>query len=93
MLPLPYLAPIVGRQNDRSINVPAGTPEEYYMRAVFLPLLDGILTQLSVRFCNHEAAVLRLSSPLPKFALNVSFGEIKTALIITEHCYHVPSRQ
>jgi hypothetical protein len=76
MLPLPYLPRIVGRQNNRN-NVPARTPEEYYRRAVFLPFLDGILTQMSLRFCNHEAAVLRLCSLLPKFALNVSFRDIE----------------
>jgi hypothetical protein len=76
MLPLPYLPRIVGRQNNRN-NVPARTPEEYYRRAVFLPFLDGILTQMSLRFCNHEAAVLRLCGLLPKFALNVSFRDIE----------------
>jgi hypothetical protein len=66
MLPLPFLPQIVGRQNNRN-NVPAGTPEEYYRRAVFLPFLDGILTQMSLRFCNHEAAVLRLCGLLPYY--------------------------
>jgi hypothetical protein len=76
MLPLPSLPRIVGRQNNRN-NVPARTPEEYYRRAVFLPFLDGILTQISLRFCNHEAAVLRLCGLLPKFAPNVSFRDIE----------------
>jgi hypothetical protein len=79
MLPLPYLPRIVGRQNNRN-NVPARTPEEYYRRAVFLPFLDGILTQTSPRFCNHEAAVLRLCGMLPKFTLNVSFRDTSKAL-------------
>jgi hypothetical protein len=76
MLPLPYLPRIIGRQNNRN-NVPAGTSEEYYRRAVFLPFLDGILTQLSLRFCNHEAAVLRLCGLLPKIVLNMSFRDIE----------------
>jgi hypothetical protein len=59
------------------IYVPARTPEEYYRRAVFLPFLDGILTQMSLRICNHEAAVLRLCGLLPKFAPNVSFCDIE----------------
>jgi hypothetical protein len=67
---------IVGRQINCN-NVPALTPEEYYRRAVFLPFLDGILSQISVRFCNHEAAVLRLSGLLPKFAPKVLFCDIK----------------
>jgi hypothetical protein len=79
MLPLPYLPRIFGRQDNRN-NVPARTPEEYYKRTVFLPFLDGILTQMSLRFCNREAAVLRLCGLLPKFAL-------KKALIIMPHCY------
>jgi hypothetical protein len=67
---------IVGRQINRN-NVPALTPEEYYRRAVFLPFLDGILSQISVRFCNHEAAVLRLCGLLPKFAPKVLFCYIE----------------
>lgn len=67
---------IVGRQNNRN-NVPAQTPEEYYRRSVFFPFLDGILTQISSRFCNHEAAVLRLCGLLPKFAPSVSFSDIE----------------
>jgi hypothetical protein len=67
MLPLPSLPRIIGRQNNRN-NVPAGTPEGYYRRAVFLPFLDGILTQIILRFCNYEAAELRLCDLLPKFA-------------------------
>jgi hypothetical protein len=76
MLPLLYLSRIVGRPDNRN-NVPAGTPEEYYRRAIFLYFLDGILTQMSLRFCNHEAAVLRLCGLLPKFAPNVSFRDIE----------------
>jgi hypothetical protein len=67
---------IVGRQINRN-NVPALTPEEYYRRAVFLPFLDGILSQISVRFCNHEAAVLRLCGLLLKFAPKVLFCDIE----------------
>jgi hypothetical protein len=93
MLPLPYLPRIFGRQNNRN-NVPARTPEEYYRRAVFLPFLDGILTQMSLRFCNREAAVLRLCGLLPKFAPNVSFRDTEEGV---DHyaalLYHVSSRQ
>jgi hypothetical protein len=67
---------IVGRQINRN-NVPAPTPEEYYRRAVFLPFLDGILSQISVRFCNHEAAVLRLCGLQLKFAPKVLFCDIE----------------
>jgi hypothetical protein len=66
----------VGRQINRN-NVPALTPEEYYRRAVFLPFLDDILSQISVRFCNHEAAVPRLCGLLPKFAPKVLFCDIE----------------
>jgi hypothetical protein len=94
MLPLPYLPRIFGRQNNRN-NVPARTPEDYYRRAVFLPSLDGILTQM------HESTVLqprssssiRLCGPLPKFAPNVSFRDIEEGF---DHyaalLYHVSSR-
>lgn len=71
---------IAGRQNNRN-NVPAHTPEEYYRRAIFFPFLDGILTQITLRFCNHEAAVLRLCGLLPKFAPNVSFRDIEEGVV------------
>ena len=67
---------IVGRQNNHK-NVPAQTPTEYYRRSVFFPFLDGIITQISSRFCNHEAAVLRLCGLLPKFAPSVAFSDIE----------------
>jgi hypothetical protein len=93
MLPLPHLPRIFGRQNNRN-NVPARTPEEYYRRAVFLPFLDGILTQMSLRLCNREAAVLRLCHLLPIFAPNVSFRDIEGG---NDHyaalLYHVSPRQ
>jgi hypothetical protein len=41
---------------------------------------------MSLRFCNHEAAVLMLCGLLPKVALNVSFRDIEKALIIMLHC-------
>jgi hypothetical protein len=91
---LPYLPRIFGRQNNRN-NIPARTPEEYYRRAVFLPFLDGILTQMSLRFCNREAAVLRLCAwSAAKVCPNVLFRDIEEGI---DHyaalLYHVSSRQ
>jgi hypothetical protein len=70
---------IVGRQIHRS-NVPANTPLQYYQRSIFLPFLDGILSQMSTRFCDHEAIVLRLCGLLPRFAQTALYNEIQESV-------------
>ncbi|KAH7973253.1 hypothetical protein HPB52_023318 [Rhipicephalus sanguineus] len=47
---------ITGRQMQRS-NVPSATPEEYYRRNVYLPLLADFENQLRDRFDAHKKAL------------------------------------
>ncbi|KAH8035898.1 hypothetical protein HPB51_010650 [Rhipicephalus microplus] len=73
------LPPITGRQRQRS-NVPSATPEEYYRRNVYLPLLVDFENQLRDRFNAHNKVVVGLNTLLPKFCASASLSDIDDAV-------------
>ncbi|KAH7931831.1 hypothetical protein HPB51_029679 [Rhipicephalus microplus] len=70
---------ITGRQMQRS-NVPSATPEEYYRRNVYLPLLADFENQLRDRFDAHKKVVVGLNMLLPKFCASASLSDIDDAV-------------
>jgi len=67
------------RQRNR-VNVPAGSPQEYFMRSIFIPFLDRVLGDLKERFADHNSAVYCLSSLIPAFIHQYSFDYLLPAL-------------
>jgi len=59
------------RQTIRS-NVPADSPEEYYRRCVYIPVLDNILTDINCKFSKENLKCVRLLSLL---AQNIQFHQ------------------
>lgn len=55
-----------GRQTCRD-NTPADSPEQYYKRTIFLPLLDHFILQLEHRFSKHHRVMSTLQSLIPKY--------------------------
>ncbi|CAI6351591.1 unnamed protein product [Macrosiphum euphorbiae] len=55
-----------GRQTCRD-NTPADSPEQYYKRTIFLPLLDHFILQLEDRFSKHHRVMSTLQSLIPKY--------------------------
>ncbi|XP_041357674.1 52 kDa repressor of the inhibitor of the protein kinase-like [Gigantopelta aegis] len=47
-----------GQQTLRA-NVHGDTPKTYWRRAVFIPYLDGIISQMRIRFCQLSSTVVR----------------------------------
>ncbi|KAH6947412.1 hypothetical protein HPB50_018880 [Hyalomma asiaticum] len=70
---------ITGRQMKRS-NVPSATPEEFYRRNVYLPLLTDFENQLRDRFNAHKKVVVGLNMLLPKFCGSASLCAIDDAV-------------
>ncbi|KAH8018880.1 hypothetical protein HPB51_013560 [Rhipicephalus microplus] len=61
-------------------NVPSATPEEYYRRNVYLPLLADFENQLRDRFDAHKKVVVGLNMLLPKFCASASLSDIDDAV-------------
>lgn len=53
-----------GKQCHR-VNVPADNCEEYFKRAVFIPWVDGFISNLKERFTKHKATLGNFSCLLP----------------------------
>jgi hypothetical protein len=64
------------RQRHRA-NMPATSTEEYYRRAVFVPFLDALLTELNSRFESHSATVFRLSCLIPQFVHKYTYADLQ----------------
>ncbi|CAI6351562.1 unnamed protein product [Macrosiphum euphorbiae] len=60
------LSKTAGRQTCRD-NTPADSPEQYYKRTIFLPLLDHFILQLEDRFSKHHRVMSTLQSLIPKY--------------------------
>jgi len=60
------LSRTVGRQTCRD-NTPADSPEQYYKRTIFFPLLDHFILQLENRFSKHHLVKSTLQSLIPKY--------------------------
>ncbi len=76
-IPMPCLA---GRQRNRN-NMPAESPHEYYKRAVWYPLLDCMLSELTSRFSAHSKLAMKMAVLLPAKCVTSdlsSFNEIYT---------------
>lgn len=72
----PIVAPrLCSRQVHRS-NTPAATPEEYFSRNIYLPFLDNLIQQFSMRFGDLEKQAVRALSLIPS---NVADIETETA--------------
>lgn len=70
----------VGRQIHRN-NVEADTSEEYFRRALFLPIIDHAINHLTERFTNHKSVISSLAKLVPKRCVDYEakdFAEVLT---------------
>ena len=80
------VAPIVAprscsRQVHRS-NTPSATTEEYFSRNIYLPFLDNLIQQFSIRFGDLEKQAVRALNLIPS---NVADIETETAEAILNY--------
>ena len=73
-------------QKHRS-NVPADSPELFHKRSIFLPLLDGVITQMDSRFSKHNKNALKLGIILPNQAKHIVDSESENTVNI-EECFN-----
>lgn len=59
------------RQMNRA-NIPCSTPEEYYRRSIYIPMLDSVICDLETRFSAETFSSCELTSLLPKNILNLN---------------------
>ena len=62
---VPAMPRITGTQRNRA-NTPADSPEQYFKRTIFFPMIDQMLTDLSTRFDRHTLNCFQLFNLLPK---------------------------
>jgi len=66
---LPRITKIQTKRN----NTPSGSPEEYYRRVLYIPLIDNILEDLKTRFLSEETtAIFQLMKLIPCNTINMS---------------------
>ena len=67
------------RQQHRA-NIPANSPQEYFLRTLYIPFLDSVLQQLTDRFLGHNEAVCHLSAVVPSHVVTYSFQDLIPAV-------------
>jgi len=71
---------VVGRQHHRS-NVKAGTPKDYYKRALTIPLLDHLISEIDTYFDpNNDAVMSSLVCLLPALLVSREGNPVQAAL-------------
>jgi hypothetical protein len=65
-------------------NVPHSTPEQYYLRAVYIPLIDNVLVDLKSRLNKSNLVILSLSFLMPCNIIQLTVDELQNQ--VTEHC-------
>jgi len=79
------------KQRNRN-NVPADTPPDYYRRAVYIPCLDNIITDMKTRFSSHSNAAYCLTMLIPAFVCEYKFADLEPAFELYDAFLDVPSR-
>ena len=70
---------VVGRQQHRS-NVEAGTPKDYYKRALTIPLLDHLISEIDTYFDpSNDAVMSSLQCLLPALLLSREGNPVQAA--------------
>ena len=76
---VPSMPRVVGRQQHRS-NVKAGTPKDYYKRALTIPLLDQLISETDTYFDpNNDAMMSSLLCLLPALLVSREGNPVQTA--------------
>jgi hypothetical protein len=68
---------VVGRQTCRN-NVKADSPEEYYRRAMAIPLLDHVISNLKERFDDRNQIISKINNLLSLNIIGLDKQELKT---------------
>ena len=58
--------PRINRRQVHRDNVPASSPEQYYRRSIYLPMLDSLIFDLETRFSTQTLASCQLTFLLPR---------------------------
>ena len=75
----PSMPRVVGRQQHRS-NVEAGTPKDYYKRALTIPLLDHLISEIDTYFDpNNDAGMSSLLCLLPALLVSREGNPVRAA--------------
>ena len=75
----PSMPRVVGRQQHRN-NVEAGTPKDYYKRALTIPLLDHLITEIDTYFDpNNDAVMSSLLCLLPALLFSREGNPVQAA--------------
>lgn len=65
----------VGRQTKRS-NYETDDPETFYRQSIYIPYLDGLLTQMKERFNDHMKTVTKVQYLIPRYVSEATYDDI-----------------
>ena len=65
---------------QHTANIPANSPQEYFLWSLYIPFLDNMLQQLTDRFLGHNEAVCHLSAAVPSHLVSYSFQDLIPAV-------------
>jgi hypothetical protein len=69
--------PRLSKRQQHRVNVPADSPEEYFRRALYIPFLDNLLSQLEERFSSHASVIYRFQALIPSFTSLYHYRDIE----------------
>ncbi|XP_063794593.1 52 kDa repressor of the inhibitor of the protein kinase-like [Pseudophryne corroboree] len=81
-LDVPKELPRITKNQMNRPNVPFSTPEEYYRRSIYIPLLDSVISDLQSRFSVETLTSCELTCLLPRNILHLN-KELLTSKVNT----------
>lgn len=69
------------------VNIPCSTPEEYYKKAIYIPMLDSVMCDLQSRFSDETLSCCTLTSLLPKNILTLDSESLTSTVKIISKTY------
>ena len=74
-------------------NVSSDSAVQYFSRSVYIPFLDGIISDLSERFAKHNATALRISALIPSHIENHTFADVEPLVEFYHSCVSVTTAE
>lgn len=76
--------PRQARMQTNRDNTPHSTPEEYYLRCVFIPLIDNVLTDIKSRLTKKNLSIISLAFLMPVNIVKLTEDEM--LLRVNSYC-------
>lgn len=69
---------VTQKRQVHRVSVPSTSAEEYYRRAIYIPLLDSVISNLQARFSSDVLLSFKLTNLLPQIIINLNSDQISS---------------